>query len=87
MQNQQIPVPEKWTILSLLRWTAAYFYSHQIDSPRATAEILLAFMLQLDRIDLYLRYDQPLTESELGCFKALVRRRVRHEPVAYITGN
>ncbi len=87
MQNQQIPVPEKWTILSLLRWTAAYFDSYQIDSPRATAEILLAFMLHLDRIDLYLRYDQPLTESELGCFKALVLRRVRHEPVAYITGN
>ena len=87
MQNQQIPVPDKWTILSLLRWSAAYFDSHRIDSPRATAEILLAHVLQVQRIDLYLRYDQPLSGDELHRFKKLVRRRIAREPVAYITGS
>ena len=76
----------KWTIDSLLRWAAGYFDSRHIDSPRATAEILLAHGLGMARIDLYLRYDQPLTDDELGRFKTLVQRRVRREPVAYIVG-
>jgi len=75
-----------WTVLRLLEWTTSYFHSHDIDSPRSTAEILLAAVLNLERIDLYLRYDQPLNPSELQAFKALIRRRVRREPVAYIVG-
>ena len=77
---------DNWTIKKLLEWTTNYFHSHDIDSPRATAEILLAHVLDLQRIDLYLRYDQPLIEEELTCFKALIRRRVLREPVAYILG-
>lgn len=75
-----------WTIASLLGWTTTYFQQHEIDSPRATAEILLAHGLGLRRIDLYLRYDQPLNPDELARFKTLVRRRMAREPVAYITG-
>ena len=77
---------DKWTIKKLLEWTTSYFHSRDIDSPRATAEILLAHVLDLQRIDLYLRYDQPLNGEELKCFKELIRRRVLKEPVAYILG-
>jgi len=75
-----------WNIVKLLKWTTSYFKSHGIDSPRATAEILLAHILKLKRIDLYLRYDQPLCSDELTRFKALIKRRVNREPVAYIVG-
>jgi len=75
-----------WTVLKLLEWTTSYFQSHDVDSPRSTAEILLAEVLNLERIDLYLRYDQPLAPPELKAFKALIQRRVRREPVAYIVG-
>lgn len=77
----------QWTILKLLKWTTSYFKSHDIDSPRASAEILLSHALKLKRIDLYLRYDQPLYSSELSHFKILIKRRVNREPVAYIVGN
>ncbi len=80
-----MPRPE-WTILSILEWTTGYFRTHAIDSPRLDAEILLAHSLELRRIDLYLRYDQPLGADELAAFKALVRRRASREPVAYIIG-
>jgi len=43
--------------------------------------------LQLQRIDLYLRYDQPLSSNELSQFKKLIKRRINREPVAYITGS
>ena len=75
-----------WTIIKLIRWAASYLKSYDIDSPRATGEILLAHALHLNRIDLYLKYDQPLVADELQSFKALIKRRVRREPVAYILG-
>jgi len=86
MQNHsKISAPE-WTILKLLKWSTSYFQSHDIDSPRAAAEILLAHTLKLKRIDLYLRYDQPLCSNELAVFKSLIQRRLANEPVAYIVG-
>lgn len=78
--------PTVWTILSVLRWTTAYFASHDIDAPRTTAELLLARTLDLDKIDLYLRFDQPLQPPELSAFKTLIKRRTGGEPTAYILG-
>jgi release factor glutamine methyltransferase len=75
-----------WTILRLLSWTSEYFASHDIENPRADAEILLAHSLGLRRIDLYVQHDKPLTSEELTLFRGMVRRRGRREPVAYITG-
>jgi len=86
MKNQQNHNPPEWTILKLLKWATAYFRSHDIESPRASAEILLAHALNLQRIDLYLRYDQPLDDDELSRFKAVLKRRAKREPVAYIVG-
>jgi len=75
-----------WTIKSILSWTDGYFSQHDIDSPRLTAEILLAHALGLRRLDLYLQHDRPLEKQELADFKVLIRRRTAREPVAYITG-
>ncbi|MBA4323224.1 MAG: peptide chain release factor N(5)-glutamine methyltransferase, partial [Odoribacter sp.] len=60
MQNQPKLTDPDWTIIKILQWTTSYFRSNLVDSPRSTAEILLAHTLGLKRIDLYLRYDQPL---------------------------
>ena len=87
MQNQRNSGNQLWTILKLLNWTTSYFKTHRIDSPRATAEILLAHTLKVERIDLYLRFEQPLSRDELTGFKALIKRRIDHEPVAYIVGH
>jgi release factor glutamine methyltransferase len=80
---QELP----WTILKLLQWTTSFFTSRKIEGARASAEILLADALGLKRLDLYLRHDQPLSQQELSLYKALIKRRVKKEPVAYITGN
>ena len=75
-----------WTVLAILRWTTDYFRTKGVSEPRPAAEILLAHTLGVSRLDLYLRYDQPLNGDELTRFKALVVRRREGEPVAYITG-
>ncbi len=76
-----------WTILAILRWTTDYFGAKGVPEPRASAEILLAHTLGVSRLDLYLRYDQPLNADELARFKALMVRRREGEPVAYLTGH
>lgn len=72
--------------MEVVKWTTAYFSSHRIESARSEVEILLAHALGVRRIDLYLNFDQPLCEHELKHFKALIKRRLDSEPVAYITG-
>jgi release factor glutamine methyltransferase len=67
--------------------TIQFFKDKNIDSPRLDAELLFAHGLKLSqRIQLYLKFDQPVTEEELTVCRELVRRRVQGEPVAYILG-
>jgi release factor glutamine methyltransferase len=75
-----------WTIISTLKWTTEYLERKGIENPRASAELLLAHTLQFNRIDLYLRHDQPLQPDELARFRSLIKRRAAREPVAYIVG-
>jgi release factor glutamine methyltransferase len=83
MSTRQTP----WTIMEVLRWTSEYFQKKGVSEPRASAEVLLAHALGLSRLDLYLKYDQPLSPEELSRFRALVQRRAGGEPVAYLTGH
>jgi len=67
--------------------TTQFFKDKNIDSPRLDAELLLAHGLKLERMQLYLKFDQPLGDTELATCRELVRRRVQGEPVAYILGS
>jgi len=81
------PAQTVWTPLELVRWTGEYFKTHGVQSPRLDAELLLAHALGARRIDLYLRFDQPLQAEERAGFRELVRRRARERvPVAYLIG-
>lgn len=44
-------------------------------------------VLDLDRMQLYLAHDRPLAEAERVRLRALVQRRARGEPVAYLCGD
>jgi release factor glutamine methyltransferase len=77
---------ERWTVLSVLQWTAEYFGRKDIEQPRASAEILLAHVLSMERIQLYLNFDRPLSPLELASYREVIRRRAAHEPTQYITG-
>jgi release factor glutamine methyltransferase len=77
---------DPWTPLRLLSWTQGYFGQKGIDSPRLTAELLLAHVLRCDRVRLYLDFDKPLGDPELAAYRELVRRRAEREPTAYLLG-
>jgi release factor glutamine methyltransferase len=76
-----------WTLLELVREAAAYLARKGISSPRLDAELLMAHVLGCGRVDLYLRFDQPVAQGELDRFRELLLRRGKREPVAYILGN
>ncbi len=74
------------TIKEVLDRTTIFFKEKKFDSPRLDAEILLSKALGLKRIDLYLKFESPLSEAELETCRNYVRRRTAGEPVAYILG-
>lgn len=71
----------------MLRWATEFFDSKGIDNPRLDAELLLAYLLGLDRVGLYMNYDRPLSTGELDQLRPLVKRRGQREPLQYLLGS
>jgi release factor glutamine methyltransferase len=59
---------------------------HLSDTARRDAELLLLHTLNLTRASLLANPARPLTPQELADYEATVTRRLRHEPIQYITG-
>ncbi len=74
------------TLGEVLRAAAEYLGRKGVDAPRLDAELLLARALGLSRIELYTQHDRPLSEEERAAARALVERRGRREPLAYVLG-
>ena len=73
-------------LAEVLRLSTGYLEDHGSATPRLDAELLIGHALGLERIALYTSFDRPLTEPELAACRALLERRGRREPVAYIIG-
>jgi release factor glutamine methyltransferase len=71
----------------LLDWAISALAQADIVSPELDAEILLAHTLGISRGQLHLRTNHNLGTATEETFRSLVARRLRHEPVAYITGH
>jgi release factor glutamine methyltransferase len=75
------------TVLEVLKLASDHFQKRGSDSARLDAEVLLAHALGLRRLDLYLKFDRPLSEAELTKYRELVAKRAKGEPVAYLVGH
>jgi release factor glutamine methyltransferase len=75
------------TVLEVLRLASDHIQKHGSDSARLDAEVLLAHAMGLRRLDLYLKFDRPLSEPETTRYRELVARRAKGEPVAYLVGH
>ena len=72
--------------LELVRVTAEFFADKGIVSARLDAELLLAHVLGLDRLQLYLQHDRPLIPDEVDRFRELVRQRGLRVPLQHLVG-
>jgi release factor glutamine methyltransferase len=74
------------TVLEVIKRTTEFLAAKGIGSPRLNAELLIGHALGRKRMQLYLEFERPLTETELGRIRPLVKRRSQHEPLQYVTG-
>jgi release factor glutamine methyltransferase len=74
-------------IKELLRKTEKFFKKYKIPQPRLDAEVLLADLLDMERIKLYVNFDYPLKKDELIEYRKRVTKRAKREPIAYIIGH
>jgi len=78
--------PGTITVSDVLRRSTAYLTDRGSETPRLDAERLLSKATGLERIELYMHSDRPLTSAELADARELVARRGRREPLQYVLG-
>ena len=76
-----------WHVIDLIEWTTEYFERHEIPTPRLDAELLLGHLLQKSRLQLYLSFEMPVFQGALSKFRELIKKRVDHTPVSYLTNH
>ncbi|MBL9202134.1 MAG: peptide chain release factor N(5)-glutamine methyltransferase [Opitutaceae bacterium] len=74
------------TVLEIIKRTTEFLTGKGVDSPRLNAELLIGHALARTRMQLYMEFERPLAEAELGKIRPLVRRRGQREPLQYIVG-
>jgi release factor glutamine methyltransferase len=74
------------TVLESIQKSAEFLVPKGVDSPRLQAELLLAHVLKLPRMQLYLNFSRVLTPAEVDSLRELVKRRGRREPLQHIVG-
>ena len=73
-------------LLDVLTKASDYLKQKGVPQARLDAELLLARVLGVKRLDLYLQFDRPLVEKELTGYRDFIRRRGQREPLQHIEG-
>ena len=77
-----------WRIIDIVNWAEKYFSQNQFINPKLEIEWLLRSLLKCNKLDIYLRFEEPLDKKELSVLKGWIKRRVKtNEPLQYITGS
>ena len=73
------------TIKQALDHARDILVSNNIEDPQLESELLLRHTLRISRAQLYLELDNELNPEADATFRQIVKRRLDHEPTAYIT--
>lgn len=74
-------------LVDVLTRSEAWLRRRGVESPRLDAELLLAHVLGMERLQLYLAHDRPMSGDELDALRPLLARRGQREPMAWILGH
>ena len=75
-----------YQVIDIIYKTTDYLKKKGIEKARLNAELLIGFVLKLDRVQLYLNFENPFLPAEIEKLKTLLIRRAAHEPIQYILG-
>lgn len=74
------------TAREMLERAREFLERKQLEEARLEAELIVAHALGLERLQLFLDLERPLSAEEVARARGLLMRRAQREPVAYITG-
>lgn len=74
------------TLLDTLEKGTAYLEKKGIDDARRNMELLVTHELGCSRMSLYMKFDRPMTESELTPLRGKLKRRGEGEPLQHLLG-
>jgi len=75
------------TIKQALSRAREILVANNIEDPSLESELLLRHAVKISQVQLYLDFDQELSPEQDKKFWRLIKRRLNHEPTAYITGH
>ena len=77
-----------WRIIDIIKWAEKYFLQNFVANPKLEIEWLLRSLLKCNKLDIYLRFEEPLDTNQLAVLKGWINRRIKNnEPLQYITGS
>jgi len=85
-RSPEIFLPSVVKVQEALLHASSLLDEKGFSAPRLDAEVLLAHLLKVRKVDLYLDHMRPLCEKEAAAYESLIQRRLEGEPVAHITG-
>ena len=74
------------TVLEAIQKSTDFLAKKGVDSPRLQSELLLAHVLQTQRLKLYLDFARQLQEKQTESLREFVKRRGNREPLQHILG-
>jgi len=74
------------TVRDLLLLSSDYLSEHNVPHARREAEWLVAELLGTSRLDVYLHFEEEVSEQGRDRLREMIRRRAKREPRAYIVG-
>ena len=75
------------TVLEVIQRSAEFLGKKGVEESRLQAELLLAHLLKMRRMQLYLSFERPLQPDELDAYRELIKRRALREPLQHIVGS
>ena len=74
------------SLLAIKELTEGYLQEKGVPNAKFETDLLIAHVLRMQRLDVYLNFDRPISAKERDCLRPLVKRRGQREPLQYILG-
>ena len=79
-------ITKHWRIIDLINWGTESFAAKGISNARREMEWFLCDVMDCQRIDLYIQFEDPLYKNDLIKLRKMVQRRLSGEPFQHILG-
>ncbi len=79
--------PKAPCVKDLLQWAAKTLRKHKFETPRLDAEVLLAHAMRIDRLQLYLAFEDTVDKEIELYYRSMIAERLAYRPVSYLIGN